>query len=102
LLAGPGGRPPEQMIRHLMPVPWPLGPVTDQSARPHPWYTPGPDPAEMRALAGRPRRAQLGGAPHGRDGHRPACAPVTSPAWTRTMRSWPRSGRGIPGGRSGG
>jgi len=39
LLAGPGGRPPEQVIRHLMPVPWPLGPVTDQSTQPRSWYT---------------------------------------------------------------
>jgi len=39
LLSGPGGRPPEQVLGHLMPAPWPLGPVTDQSTPPRSWYT---------------------------------------------------------------
>jgi len=59
LLAGPGGRPPEQMIRHLMPVHGRSGPL------------------QIRAPGRIPD------------------TPVRSPAWTRTMRSWPHSGRDI-------
>jgi hypothetical protein len=88
LRAGPGGRPPEQVIRHLMPTPRPHEPATQIRAPNRVPDTRGPDPLESASGQGRPLPGGPADAPHpGTAGTRRSPAGVRTGKVTRVNRN---------------